>query len=130
MGCGYDKTHTLSAPRRFKKEWYCDLRVYGQNLKDDATEKFLAYLREVVNPIMFSNKFNLAEATNDGVDVIKYNVGVATNILKKNSQLREMIEYRAKELGIEKYTIKWFTNDEAVNKKHKPFTFPRVIGKK
>ena len=129
-GCGYDKTHTLSAPRRFKKEWYCDLRVSGQNLNGDARDKFLAYLREVVNPIMFSNKFNLAEATNDGVDVIKYNVGVATNILKKDSQLREMIEYRAKELGIEKYTIKWFTNDEAVNKKHKPFTFPRVIGKK
>ena len=130
MGCGYDKTHTLSAPRRFKKEWYCDLRVSGQNLNGDARDKFLAYLREVVNPIMFSNKFNLAEATNDGVDVIKYNVGVATNILKKDSQLREMIEYRAKELGIEKYTIKWFTNDEAVNKKHKPFTFPRVIGEK
>ena len=128
-GCGYDKTHTLSAPRRFKKEWYCDLRVSGQNLNGDARDKFLAYLREVVNPIMFSNKFNLAEATNDGVDVIKYNVGVATNILKKDSQLREMIEYRAKELGIEKYTIKWFTNDEAVNKKHKPFTFPREIGK-
>ncbi len=127
---GYDETHTLSAPRRFKKEWYCDLRVSGKNLKDDATEKFLAYLREVVNPTMFSNKFNLAEATNDDVKVIKYNVGVATKILKKNSQLRDMIEYRAKELGIEKYTIKWFTNDEAVNKKHKPFTFPREIGKK
>ena len=130
LGCNYDETHTLSAPRRFKKEWYCDLRVSGQNLKDDATEKFLAYLREVVNPTMFSNKFNLAEATNDDVKVIKYNVGVATNILKKDSQLREMIEYRATELGIEKYTIKWFTNDEAVNKKHKPFTFPREIGKK
>ena len=126
----YDETYTLSAPRRFKKEWYCDLRVSGKNLNGDARDKFLAYLREVVNPIMFSNKFNLAEATNDGVDVIKYNVGVATNILKKDSQLREMIEYRAKELGIEKYTIKWFTNDEAVNKKHKPFTFPREIGKK
>ena len=129
MGCGYDKTHTLSAPRRFKKEWYCDLRVSGKNLNGDARDKFLAYLREVVNPTMFSNKFNLAEATNDGVKVIKYNVGVATKILKKNSQLRDMIEYRAKELGIEKYTIKWFTNDEAVNKKHKPFTFPREIGK-
>lgn len=126
---GYSKTYNLTPPRRFKKEWYCDLRVSGKNLKDDATEKFLAYLREVVNPTMFSNKFNLAEATNDGVDVIKYNVGVATKILKKNSQLRDMIEYRAKELGIEKYTIKWFTNDEAVNKKHKPFTFPREIGK-
>ena len=124
------KTYNLTPPRRFKKEWYCDLRVSGKNLKDDATEKFLAYLREVVNPTMFSNKFNLAEATNDDVKVIKYNVGVATKILKKNSQLRDMIEYRAKELGIEKYTIKWFTNDEAVNKKHKPFTFPRVIGKK
>ena len=124
------KTYNLTAPRRFKKEWYCDLRVSGKNLKDDATEKFLAYLREVVNPTMFSNKFNLAEATNDDVKVIKYNVGVATKILKKNSQLRDMIEYRAKELGIEKYTIKWFTNDEAVNKKHKPFTFPREIGKK
>lgn len=130
LGSNYSETHTLTPPRRFRKEWYCDLRVSGQNLKDDATEKFLAYLREVVNPTMFSNKFNLAEATNDGVDVIKYNVGVATNILKKNSNLREMIENRAKELGIEKYTIKWFTNDEAVNKKHKPFTFPRVIGKK
>jgi len=130
FGCNYDETHTLSAPRRFKKEWYCDLRVSGKNLNGDARDKFLAYLREVVNPTMFSNKFNLAEATNNGVDVIKYNVGVATNILKKDSQLREMIEYRAKELGIEKYTIKWFTNDEAVNKKHKPFTFPREIGKK
>ena len=123
------KTYNLTPPRRFRKEWYCDLRVSGKNLKDDATEKFLAYLREVVNPTMFSNKFYLAEATNDDVKVIKYNVGVATKILKKKSNLRDMIEYRAKELGIEKYTIKWFTNDEAVNKKHKPFTFPREIGK-
>lgn len=128
-GCNYSETHTLSAPRRFKKEWYCDLRVSGKNPKDDATEKFLAYLREVVDPIMFSNKFNLAEATNDGVDVIKYNVGVATNILEKKSGLREMIEHRAESLGIEKYTIKWFTNDEAVNKNHLPFTYKREIGK-
>ena len=128
LGIDHSETYTLSAPRRFKKEWYCDLRVSGKNPKDDATEKFLAYLREVVNPIMFSNKFNLAEATNDGVDVIKYNVGIATSILDKNSQLREMIEYRAETLGIEKYTIKWFTNDEAVNKNNKPFTYSRVIG--
>ena len=128
-GSGYSKTYNLTPPRRFKKEWYCDLRVSGKNLKDDATEKFLAYLREVVSPSMFSNKFYLAEAKNDDVKVIKYNVGVATKILKKKSNLRDMIEYRAKELGIEKYTIKWFTNDEAVNKKHKPFTFPREIGK-
>jgi hypothetical protein len=129
MGCGYDKTHTLSAPRRFKKEWYCDLRVSGQNLNGDARDKFLAYLREVVNPIMFSNKFNLAEATNDDVKVIKYNVGVATNILEKKSGLRNMIEHRAESLGIEEYTIKWFTNDEAVNKSHVPFMYKRVIGK-
>ena len=129
LGCNYDETHTLSAPRRFKKEWYCDLRVSGKNLKDDATEKFLAYLREVVNPTMFSNKFNLAEATNDDVKVIKYNVGVATNILEKKSGLRDMIEHRAESLGIEEYTIKWFTNDEAVNKKHKPFNYTREIGK-
>ena len=40
-----------------------------------------------------------------------------------------MIEYRAKMLGIEKYTIKWFTDDDAVNKKYKPFTCSREIGK-
>lgn len=129
MSSACAETHNLTPPRRFRKEWYCDLRVSGQNLKDDATEKFLAYLREVVNPTMFSNKFYLAEAEDDDVKVIKYNVGVATKILEKKSNLRDMIEYRAKELGIEKYTIKWFTNDEAVNKKHKPFTFPREIGK-
>lgn len=129
FGCSYDETHNLTAPRRFRKEWYCDLRVSGKNLKDDATEKFLAYLREVVNPSMFSNKFYLAEATNDDVKVIKYNVGIATSILEKKSGLRDMIEYRAESLGIEEYTIKWFTNDEAVNKNHKPFNYTREIGK-
>ena len=129
IGIDCAKTHNLTPPRRFRKEWYCDLRVSGQNLKDDATEKFLAYLREVVNPTMFSNKFYLAEAKNDGVDVIKYNVGVATNILEKKSGLRDMIEHRAGTLGIEEYTIKWFTNDEAVNKNHKPFNYTREIGK-
>jgi hypothetical protein len=129
LSSGHAKTYDLTAPRRFRKEWYCDLRVSGQNLKDDATEKFLAYLREVVNPTMFSNKFYLAEAKNDGVDVIKYNVGVATNILEKKSGLRDMIEHRAKSLGIEEYTIKWFTNDEAVNKSHVPFMYKRVIDK-
>ena len=129
LSSGHAKTYDLTAPRRFRKEWYCDLRVSGQNLKDDATEKFLAYLREVVNPTMFSNKFYLAEATNDDVKVIKYNVGVATNILEKKSGLRDMIEHRAKSLGIEEYTIKWFTNDEAVNKNHLPFTYKREIGK-
>lgn len=129
LSSGHAKTYDLTAPRRFRKEWYCDLRVSGQNLKDDATEKFLAYLREVVNPSMFSNKFYLAEAEDDDVKVIKYNVGVATNILEKKSNLRDMIEHRAESLGIEKYTIKWFTNDEAVNKSHVPFMYKRVIGK-
>ena len=129
LSSGHAKTYDLTAPRRFRKEWYCDLRVSGQNLKDDATEKFLAYLREVVNPSMFSNKFYLAEAKDDDVKVIKYNVGVATNILEKKSGLRDMIEYRAESLGIEEYTIKWFTNDEAVNKSHVPFMYKRVIGK-
>jgi hypothetical protein len=129
QGSSYDKTYDLTPPRRFRKEWYCDLRVSGQNLKDDATEKFLAYLREVVNPTMFSNKFYLAEAEDDDVKVIKYNVGVATNILEKKSGLRDMIENRAGTLGIEEYTIKWFTNDEAVNKSHVPFMYKRVIGK-
>lgn len=128
-GSGYSETHDLTPPRRFRKEWYCDLRVYGKNLKDDATEKFLAYLREVVNPSMFSNKFYLAEAEDDDVKVIKYNVGIATSILEKESGLREMIEYRAERLGIEEYTIKWFTNDEAVKKNHLPFTYKREIGK-
>jgi hypothetical protein len=129
QGSSYDNTYDLTPPSRFRKEWYCDLRVSGQNLKDDATEKFLAYLREVVNPTMFSNKFYLAEAKDDDVKVIKYNVGVATNILEKKSGLRDMIEHRAESLGIEEYTIKWFTNDEAVNKNHKPFNYTREIGK-
>ena len=129
VGSDYSETHNLTPPSRFRKEWYCDLRVSGQNLKDDATEKFLAYLREVVNPTMFSNKFYLAEAKDDDVKVIKYNVGVATNILEKKSGLRDMIEHRAESLGIEEYTIKWFTNDEAVNKSHLPFTYKREIGK-
>ena len=126
----YDGVILLSAPRRFKKEWYCDLRVYGQNLKDDAIEKFLAYLREMINPVLFSNKFYLAEARNDDAMVIKYNVGLATSILKKNDELREMIDYRAGTLGIESYTLKWFTRDEAVKKKHKPFTYEGKVGKK
>ena len=62
--------------------------------------------------------------------VIKYNVGLATSMLEEKGNLSEMIDHRAEMLGIESYTIKWFTNDAAVNKRHDPIIYTREIGKK
>lgn len=120
-GCDYSETHTLSAPRRFKKEWYCAIKVNGENLTRDAINLLRVELQNDINPTMFSNRFDVAESKDDGVEVIKYNVGVASKILDTEDDLREQILDYAESLGIEKFTIKWYTQDPVVKQKQNPF---------
>ena len=121
----------LSPPRRFKKEWASDVRVYGEDLQKGALQDFIQDLQEIINPTMFSNKFYVAESTDDGVDVIKYNVGVATRILKTDEDVRDKINYRASSLGIDEFTVKWYPSDKKLKEKLKdnPITFTYKVGK-
>ena len=115
------KDFTLTAPRRFKKEWRCAINVNGENLTRDAINLLRVELQNDINPTMFSNRFDVAEAKDDGVEVIKYNVGVASKILDTEDDLREQILDYAESLGIEKFTIKWYTQDPVVKQKQNPF---------
>ena len=115
------KDFTLTAPRRFKKEWRCAIKVNGENLTRDAINLLRVELQNDINPTMFSNRFDVAEAMDDGVEVIKYNVGVASKILDTEDDLREQILDYAESLGIEKFTIKWYTQDPVVKQKQNPF---------
>ena len=117
VGRSFSKNYSLSAPRRFKKEWYCDLRVYGENLHNDALEVFREYLQKTINPSMFDVKFYVAESTDDGAEVIKYNVGVASEFLKETDPRRGTIEYNAKRKGIDKFEIIWYSVDPALKDK-------------
>jgi len=123
IGGEADRDFYLSAPRRFKKEWNSDVRVYGDKLKDDALEKFIQVLQSNINPTMFSDQFYVAESADDGVEVIKYNVGVAAKLLNKDVDKRDKIKYRAQMLGIEKFTVKWFPGDPALKEKLKDDPF-------
>ena len=122
----------LTPPRRFKKEWASDVRVYGEDLQKGALKDFIADLQEIINPTMFSNKFYVAESTDDGLEVIKYNVGVATRILKTDDDIRDKINYRASLLGIDEFTVKWFPSDKKLKEKLKdnPITFTYKVDKK
>ena len=121
----------LTPPRRFKKEWASDVRVYGEDLQKGALKDFIADLQEIINPTMFSNKFYVAESADDGLEVIKYNVGVATRILKTDEDIRDKINYRASLLGIDEFTVKWFPSDMKLKEKLKdnPITFTYKVGK-
>ena len=121
----------LTPPRRFKKEWASDVRVYGEDLQKGALKDFIADLQEIINPTMFSNKFYVAESADDGLEVIKYNVGVATRILKTDEDIRDKINYRASLLGIDEFTVKWFPSDKKLKEKLKdnPITFTYKVGK-
>ena len=122
----------LTPPRRFKKEWASDVRVYGEDLQKGALKDFIADLQEIINPTMFSNKFYVAESADDGLEVIKYNVGVATRILKTDEDIRDKINYRASLLGIDEFTVKWFPSDKKLKEKLKdnPITFTYKVSKK
>ena len=130
-GCVYDDTYTLTAPRRFKKEWSSDVRVYGEDLQKGALKDFIADLQEIINPTMFSNKFYVAEEADDGVEVIKYNVGEVAKMVNEDEDLRDMLDYRASLLGIDKFTVKWFPKDKALKAKLKdnPITFTYEVSK-
>jgi hypothetical protein len=104
----------LTPPRRFKKEWCCDIIVNGENLQPQARNLLRAELQKDINATMFDNRFYVAESKDDGVEVIKYNIGVASEVLKPGNRKRKMIEREAASLGIEKFIIEWFSEDPSL----------------
>ena len=121
IGCSFTKDFTLSEPRRFKKEWGCDIIVNGEKVQPGAVDLLQKKLQETIDATMFSDKFYVAESEDDAVEVIKYNVGVASKMLKPGNRWRRKIENYAASLGIEKFIIEWFTEDPALEGKDKPF---------
>ena len=113
----------LSPPRRFKKEWCCDIIVNGENLQPQARNLLRAELQKDINATIFDNRFYVAESKDDGVEVIKYNIGVASEVLKPGNRKRKMIEREAASLGIEKFIIEWFSDDPRL-KDLEPFRIP------
>ena len=113
----------LTPPRRFKKEWCCDIIVNGENLQPQARNLLRAELQKDINATMFDNRFYVAESKDDGVEVIKYNIGVASEVLKPGNRKRKMIEREAASLGIEKFIIEWFSDDPRL-KDLEPFRIP------
>ena len=111
----------LTPPRRFKKEWGCDIIVNGEKVQPGAVDLLQKKLQETIDATMFSDKFYVAESEDDAVEVIKYNVGVASKMLKPGNRWRRKIENYAASLGIEKFIIEWFTEDPALEGKDKPF---------
>ena len=121
IGCSFTKDFILSEPRRFKKEWGCDIIVNGEKVQPGAVDLLQKKLQETIDATMFSDKFYVAESEDDAVEVIKYNVGVASKMLKPGNRWRRKIENYAASLGIEKFIIEWFTEDPALEGKDKPF---------
>jgi len=121
IGCSFTKDFILSEPRRFKKEWGCDIIVNGEKVQPGAVDLLQKKLQETIDATMFKDKFYVAESEDDAVEVIKYNVGVASKMLKPGNRWRRKIENYAASLGIEKFIIEWFTEDPALEGKDKPF---------
>lgn len=111
IGTDYSDGYSLKQPCRYMGMWNCDVAITGKNHVANASEEFRKYLQNAVVEAAFRHQFNVAERQQGEMDVMKNLIATIGSKMKKGSAKRRMINNHAKELGIESYTITWFSED-------------------
>ena len=110
----WNHSYDLKQPCRYMGTWNCEIITKGANRQPNATKEFREFLQESVLEAPFKARFNVAERSKGELDVVRNLITNISNLIKEGSRKRRSIDNVARDLGIESFTITWYSDDPDV----------------
>ena len=110
----WKNSYELKQPCRYLGTWNCEIVTKGANRKQNATKEFREFLQESVLEAPFKARFNVAERSKGELDVVRNLITNISKQIKEGTRKRRSIDNVARDLGIESFTITWYSDDPDV----------------
>lgn len=110
----WKNSYELKQPCRYLGTWNCEIVTKGANRKQNASKEFREFLQESVLEAPFKARFNVAERSKGELDVVRNLITNISNLIKEGTRKRRSIDNVARDLGIESFTITWYSDDPDV----------------
>jgi len=107
----WNHSYALKQPCRYMGTWNCEIITKGANRQPNATKEFREFLQESVLETPFKARFNVAERAKGELDVVRNLITNISNQIKEGTRKRRSIDNVARDLGIESFTITWYSDD-------------------
>ena len=107
----WKNSYELKQPCRYLGTWNCEIVTKGANRKQNASKEFREFLQESVLEAPFKARFNVAERSKGELDVVRNLITNISNLIKEGTRKRRSIDNVARDLGIESFTITWYSDD-------------------
>lgn len=107
----WNHSYELKQPCRYMGTWNCEIITKGANRQPNATKEFREFLQESVLETPFKARFNVAERAKGELDVVRNLITNISNQIKEGTRKRRSIDNVARDLGIESFTITWYSDD-------------------
>lgn len=107
----WNHSYELKQPCRYMGTWNCEIITKGANRQSNATKEFREFLQESVLETPFKARFNVAERSKGELDVVRNLITNISNQIKEGTRKRRSIDNVARDLGIESFTITWYSDD-------------------
>lgn len=107
----WNHSYELKQPCRYMGTWNCEIITKGANRQPNATKEFREFLQESVLEAPFKARFNVAERSKGELDVVRNLITNISNQIKEGTRKRRSIDNVARDLGIESFTITWYSDD-------------------
>lgn len=107
----WNHSYELKQPCRYMGTWNCEIITKGANRQSNATKEFREFLQESVLETPFKARFNVAERAKGELDVVRNLITNISNQIKEGTRKRRSIDNVARDLGIESFTITWYSDD-------------------
>ena len=115
----WQNSYDLKQPCRYLGAWNCEIVTKGANRKQNATKEFREFLQESVVEAPFKVRFNVAEKSKGELDIMRNLITNISNQIKEGTRKRRSIDNVARDLGIESFTITWYSDDPDVTTEYK-----------
>lgn len=107
----WNHSYELKQPCRYLGTWNCEIITKGANRQPNATKEFREFLQESVVEAPFKARFNVAERSKGELDVMRNLITNISKQIKEGTRKRRSIDNVARDLGIESFTITWYSDD-------------------
>jgi len=107
----WNHSYALKQPCRYMGTWNCEIITKGANRQPNATKEFREFLQESVLEAPFKARFNVAERSKGELDVVRNLITNISKQIKEGTRKRRSIDNVARDLGIESFTITWYSDD-------------------
>lgn len=107
----WNHSYELKQPCRYMGTWNCEIITKGANRQPNATKEFREFLQESVLEAPFKARFNVAERSKGELDVVRNLITNISKQIKEGTRKRRSIDNVARDLGIESFTITWYSDD-------------------